>query len=1272
MQKNFLDLKKIWITYCWMVIKVGIFLYALNFFIYTDLYENSGPLHAMGTNVDTFLLVVNDYDSYHNQEKTLSIEKPPSLLEPIVLQAAGLISTPPEAIRSRHASVNLNLLGGSGKGIRASAKQDRPDEIMLNLFEDVELIAVLERIEFQNNNSYSWIGRLKDDPFSQAIFVVKDDFVVGNIRNISGIYQIRSIQEQIHVIYEIDEARFPESINDTISVSPSQQAEGETGLQAVNHPNHTEVAADEEPVVDVMVAYTADARAAAGGASAMEALIHLAVAETNQSYANSGIDFTIRLVHQYEVDYRETGNAEKDLKSLTSTSDGIIDDVHVMRDLYAADIISFWVADSDSCGLTWAMETPNDMSFQSKAFSTIQQDCAIGNYSFGHEIGHLLGAQHDWFVDHKTTVSIPRAVHDYSHGYVNPTNRWRTIMAYNNRCHPAQCIRLPYWSNPSVHYNDVPTGIDSGKIDCKAGVVPTVECDADTQRTLDNQWATVAQFRNRETIATIHKSVSSDFIDAGQALTYTITILNVTSAIDSGVVITGMVPANATLLPGSVSSGGTVTGTIPGSVITWNMGDVRPGTETTLTFVVIPDNDLTKGTEITSTAYLVSANRPDPLPSNMVVSKLDGADCGFYDSFESEVLGEYWTGSTTNGGTLGAINNPGDANSGSRSIWINRGITRAASADLILRTALQGRPHVTLDFAWKSFRNDGFFAHADDGVFLSKNNGITWAKVYSFTVDQTSYISATVKLDESHSVDSSAATERAESSPLLNNDFRVKFQTNSVGTPNGFAVDDVSLNCTPYTLIKEHAPEMAQETVPIRVPVADLTITKSVTPSTVWPSDRITYTLAYSNIGPDTATNIIISDAIPITLTDVAYIGNPPIVLIEDTRYRWQVPDLAANGKGMITVTGVVSPGLTHNSRIASRVMITATNDSSASNNSGQALVQVEIPQPELTLKKIVIPEVAQPGAVVTYILTIVNNGPGVATDVVVSNPLPAGLRSTESIMLGDTDSDTIGIYPSIDSGQQITLTYLVVVGNIFADTMVRNTTLVTSSEILNPIQSTAVFTVGSLPTVTLNIDNSSLSEKSDQATITAMLSTLSPQDVVVAFDLSGTATYGADYTMTTQITIPAGHLSGSSKLYTTDDILVETDETIVVEIADVVNVKEFRVQQIAVTIVDDEKLIIPPTATLAPTATSVETSIATATPTAVPVMISEITFTPTIIVTSIVTSIVTPIVTPIVTSTETLQSPVEESVIEGSVAEESVAELIWQKFIYFFPFISQ
>ena len=64
--------------------------------------------------------------------------------------------------------------------------------------------------------------------------------------------------------------------------------------------------------------------------------------------------------------------------------------------------------------------------------------------SIAHEIGHILGARHDRFVDEN---DAPVA---YGHGYVNG-GKWRDIMSYNAGCGGSPRI-------PMVIYKGEPTG----------------------------------------------------------------------------------------------------------------------------------------------------------------------------------------------------------------------------------------------------------------------------------------------------------------------------------------------------------------------------------------------------------------------------------------------------------------------------------------------------------------------------------------------------------------------------------------------------------------------------------------------------------------------------------------------------------------------------------------------------------------------------------------------------------------------------------------------
>lgn len=120
-----------------------------------------------------------------------------------------------------------------------------------------------------------------------------------------------------------------------------------------------------------------------------------------------------------------------------------MDEIHAQRNTYAADVGVLLTDGNDGCG----NGTINASA--TSAFVAVTADCATGNYSFGHELGHLFGARHNTEEDSSTT---PYA---YGHGYLSPDGKWRTIMAYN--CSNG-CPRLNYWSNPAKTRNGVAMG----------------------------------------------------------------------------------------------------------------------------------------------------------------------------------------------------------------------------------------------------------------------------------------------------------------------------------------------------------------------------------------------------------------------------------------------------------------------------------------------------------------------------------------------------------------------------------------------------------------------------------------------------------------------------------------------------------------------------------------------------------------------------------------------------------------------------------------------
>ncbi|MEE9130857.1 MAG: M12 family metallo-peptidase, partial [Phycisphaerales bacterium] len=358
------------------------------------------------------------------QEQSEIAEVIPELFRDGLRPAEMRVAADPTVLRSRTVRVNVDLLD--------SIKAD--DRFVFNLFEDATFAARLEIIK----NRDTWVGSIEGKPAGTFTLVMNDGALSAIIRVPGkGIYRVRSLRDGVVVIQEIDETRFP-----PCGIDPIHGVVGGGGAPA--GPD-----CDDGSVIDVLVVYTPLARDAAGGTGAIVAEIDLAFANTNTAYNNSLIGPQLNPVHVAEIDYDEVGAYSDHLYRLTDPADGYMDNVHDLRDQYGADMVALLVADGDFCGIAWLMQVLSP-AFEQYAFSVTTWFCAAGNLTFAHELGHNQGSHHD----RANANSDP--VFDYSYGYQDPGELFRTVMAYN--C-PGDCPRIQHFSNPDVFYQGLPTGV---------------------------------------------------------------------------------------------------------------------------------------------------------------------------------------------------------------------------------------------------------------------------------------------------------------------------------------------------------------------------------------------------------------------------------------------------------------------------------------------------------------------------------------------------------------------------------------------------------------------------------------------------------------------------------------------------------------------------------------------------------------------------------------------------------------------------------------------
>jgi hypothetical protein len=383
---------------------------------------------------------------------------------------------PPFVKRSKVAQVNWQALGAGEVQVSAGSEKK---SVRLNLFPDTSYTAWVRQTEITRNQETIWQGGLEGSPGSEVTLVRKDNLLVGNVSFPGGRFQIRFLEDGFHHIREVDPGGFPKE-GDPIPILM-----GENSVETILEKKELSSFFQKlflpmilkPPIVDVMVGYTPAVLDAAGGISAINALIALAVSETNTGLVNSGVAQRINLVHTTLVSYSETFfDWDITLDRLQGTTDGFMDQVHPLREAHQADLVVLLVNDGQFCGLGYLMITPSK-SFAPFGFSLVNWECATGNYSLAHEMGHNMGSEHD------RTNADGLGSYAYSFGYQAPNRSFRTIMAYD--CdRPGGCPRINHWSNPDVFYNGQPTG-----------VVFTSPVSADNRRSLNNTAPFVCNFR---------------------------------------------------------------------------------------------------------------------------------------------------------------------------------------------------------------------------------------------------------------------------------------------------------------------------------------------------------------------------------------------------------------------------------------------------------------------------------------------------------------------------------------------------------------------------------------------------------------------------------------------------------------------------------------------------------------------------------------------------------------------------------------------------------
>lgn len=180
---------------------------------------------------------------------------------------------------------------------------------------------------------------------------------------------------------------------------------------------------------------------------------------------------------------------------------------------------------------------------------------------------------------------------------------------------------------------------------------------------------------------------------------------------------------------------------------------------------------------------------------------------------------------------------------------------------------------------------------------------------------------------------------------------------------------------------------------------ADVWLTKTVAPNPVVAGETVTYTLTARNDGPSVANGVTVTDTVPGRVTVDSVSTSTPGASCAATSGNAVSCSVATLGSGdtlVVTVRGTVDPGavggsLTNTARVSSASPADPTADNDASTATTDVVSRADV---EVTKTG---PASARAGEEATWTLTATNDGPSVATGVVLTDSLPAGVSYVSS-----------------------------------------------------------------------------------------------------------------------------------------------------------------------------------------------------------------------------------------------------------------------------------
>ena len=232
---------------------------------------------------------------------------------------------------------------------------------------------------------------------------------------------------------------------------------------------------------------------------------------------------------------------------------------------------------------------------------------------------------------------------------------------------------------------------------------------------------------------------------------------------------------------------------------------------------------------------------------------------------------------------------------------------------------------------------------------------------------------------------------------LAPNDFTALFL-------RGTVADGVtgSLVNTGRAIAETPDPDLTNNEDTLIIPIAaaaDLMVTKEASTEEAKPGDVITYTIIVNNVGPDDAKNVTLADSVPLGLID-ADVSVDDGISWKPWNGFYTIGLMTAGASSQVLISGTVADTVVGN--MGNTAFVTSsTRDPDFSNNADSANVSIRANEADLSVTKSGPAGSVVPGQQVTYTINVINNGPDVAENAVLTDSIPADLTHSSYSLNG-------------------------------------------------------------------------------------------------------------------------------------------------------------------------------------------------------------------------------------------------------------------------------